>query len=364
MNKILILGGYGNFGKKIALALIKQNISVIIAGRNREKAESFASLLPPSLVNVAVFDINTEFTDQLKKLRPIVVINTCGPFQNTNYDIAHTCIVCGVHYIDLADGRSFVTGITKLDESARIQNVTVISGASTVPGLSSAVIQHYQNEFSEITSLIFGISLGQQIERGLATTKAIFSYLGKQFEPFKGATKAIYGWQDNYIQNYPEIGKRWMANCDIPDLDLLPAHYNISSIRFSAGMELTLVHLGIWLLSWLVRLGMPFNPSNHAKLLLKISNWFNKFGTAKSGMHVILLGKDKQGKPLEKRWFIIAKDGDGIQIPCVPAIIIAKKLISDSPLNPGAYPCVGLISLQDYMNELKDFNIYQIEGNY
>jgi predicted DCC family thiol-disulfide oxidoreductase YuxK len=34
-------------------------------------------------------------------IRPRVVINTCGPFQNADYAVAQACIVAGVHYIDL-----------------------------------------------------------------------------------------------------------------------------------------------------------------------------------------------------------------------------------------------------------------------
>ena len=39
---VLILGGYGNFGKRIARALAADAIPVVIAGRNREKAEELA----------------------------------------------------------------------------------------------------------------------------------------------------------------------------------------------------------------------------------------------------------------------------------------------------------------------------------
>jgi hypothetical protein len=46
-----------------------------------------------------------------------------------------------------------------------------------------------------------------------------------------------YGWQDLRLQKYPELGSRLMANCDVPDLDLLPDKYGIKKIRFSAGME-------------------------------------------------------------------------------------------------------------------------------
>ncbi len=208
---------------------------------------------------------------QLQLLRPEVVINTCGPFQNADYGAAEACIAAGIHYIDLADGRDFVTNITKLDNEARRRHVAVISGASTVPALSSAVIEHFRPQFAAIDSLTFGIAPGQKAERGLATTQGILSYVGKRLKPCPDGEKR-YGWQDLYRQAYPEIGTRWRANCDIPDLDLLPAKYGIKRIRFSAGMEVSLIHLGLWALSWAVRLGLPIDLPRHAGMLLIASN--------------------------------------------------------------------------------------------
>ena len=37
---VLILGGAGNFGKRIAVALTKKKLPVIIVGRSKEKAEA------------------------------------------------------------------------------------------------------------------------------------------------------------------------------------------------------------------------------------------------------------------------------------------------------------------------------------
>lgn len=360
MKPVLILGGYGNFGKRIAERLIVAEIPVIIAGRNQEKAEILAARLG-KLATVALCDIHHELNVQLQQLQPSVVINTCGPFQTSNYRIADTCIEKDIHYIDLADGRAFVNGITALDAKAKAKGVSVISGASTVPGLSSAVLEHYKHEFLQIDELTFGISPGQKAERGLATTQGILTYVGKPLRPFAGHEGA-YGWQDIYRQSYPALGKRWMANCDIPDLDLLPSHYTIRSIRFSAGLELGALHLGLWAMSWLVRLGVPLNLPRHAQTLLKISNWFDRFGSADGGMHVLIRGTDHSNHAYERRWFIIARDGYGPYIPTIPAILLAKGLANGTPLPPGAYPCVGLVSLQDYMAELRNYPIEMIEG--
>ena len=142
-------------------------------------------------------------------------------------------------------------------------------------------------------SLEFGIAPGQKAERGLATTQAILGYVGKKLKRCAGY-ETRYGWQDLRLQKYPEIGSRLMANCDVPDLDLLPEKYGIKKIRFSAGMENPIVHLGIWTLSWVVRAGFPVDLSKHSAALLAVSNWFDFLGSADGGMHVILNGKDKQ----------------------------------------------------------------------
>jgi hypothetical protein len=354
--KVLILGGYGNFGKRIARLLTRKGIAVIIAGRDGAKAAASTKGLPCDLADTAVFDAKSELLPQLEKLKPLVVINTCGPFQNADYSIARACIAGGVHYIDLADGRDFVTGITQLDADAKARNVAVISGASTVPALSAAVIERFLPEFSAIDSLTFGIAPGQKAERGLATTQAILSYVGKKLRPCAGH-ETRYGWQDIYRQPYPEIGGRWMANCDVPDLDLLPARYGIKRIRFSAGMEVPVIHFSLWLLSWGVRLGLPIDLPKHAAALLRASNRFDALGTADGGMHIILRGEDQSGRPVTKRWFIIARDGDGPYIPTVPAVVLAAKIISGVFARTGAMPCVGMVTLQEYLDELAHLKI-------
>jgi hypothetical protein len=74
-------------------------------------------------------------------------------------------------------------------------------------------------------------------------------------------------------------------------------------------------------------------------------------------MNVIIRGKTAQGKFIRRRWFLIAKNGDGPQVPCVPAILLAKKLAQGLPIPTGAGPCLSLINLRDYLSELERFSI-------
>lgn len=358
---VLILGGYGNFGKRISAALASKGVPVLIAGRNFQKANELAKLIGTNATPLEL-DIDTGLARAFKEHRPCVVVNTVGPFQGQGYDVARSAIDHNIHYIDLADGREFVTGIYNLDQHARDAGIAVISGASTVPALSDAVVAAYASDFARIDLMKYGIAPGQGAERGLATTRAILGYVGRRLAPFKGIRSDIYGWQDIYRQSYPGLGARWMANCDVPDLDLLPMRHKIGKIQFSAGLELGLMHLGLWAMSRLVRLGFPLPLERMAPALLSISNWFNRFGSKDGGMHVFLTGESAQipGQQIERIWFIVARNGCGPHIPTIPAIILAARIAKGDKPDAGAMPCLGLVSLADYISELKTMEIETI----
>ena len=358
---VLILGGYGNFGKRISAALASKGIPVLIAGRDFQMASDLAKSIGPNATPLKL-DIETGLTRAFKEHRPCAVVNTVGPFQGQGYEVARAAIDHKIHYIDLADGREFVTGIKKLDQHAQDAGIAVISGASTVPALSDAVVAAYTSDFARIDLMKYGIAPGQGAERGLATTRAILGYVGRKLAPFKGIRSDIYGWQDIYRQPYPGLGARWMANCDIPDLDLLPDRHNIGTIQFSAGLELGLMHLGLWAMSRLVRLGLPLPLERIAPALLSISNWFNSVGSKDGGMHVFLTGESAQNpeKQIERSWFIVARNGCGPHIPTIPAIILAARIAKGDQPAAGAMPCLGLVSLADYLSELETLDIETI----
>ena len=363
---VMVLGGYGNFGRLITQQLLKHKIAVIVNGRNEKKASEFINKLkldnPDCQVEIAIFDAQKSLQDALTKYQPFVLIHTCGPFQNQDTHIAETCIRQGVHYIDLADGRDFIHDILKLNDLAEQHHTTAISGASSVPALTSAVLDHYMhdttNGFVEFDLVQYGISPGQKTDRGgLATVKSVLTYIGKPIRLASDQEEIRYGWQDIYLQKYPEISNRLMGNCEIPDLDFIPQHYPVKKLQFSAGMESKLLHILVWLTSWLIRFKLPINLPKHARFLMKASYWFNFLGTYNGGMHVTMKGKNKHNQHREKTWYIIAKNNHGPYIPTVPAVIMAKKILNGECNKPGVLPCIGFISLQEYLSELKGLDV-------
>lgn len=228
-----------------------------------------------------------------------------------------------------------------------------------MPCLTSALVDHYKNEFKILDTLDYGITTAQKASRGLATTEAILSYTGKPFETLiNGQMKKVYGWQNIWARKYHALGWRLLGNCDVPDLTLFPKRYpELKTIRFYAGLEVSFIHLALWALSWLVRLKLIGDLKKAAPLLLKASYLFDRLGTANSGFHMVLSGTGHDGAAKAVRFELTARSGDGPYIPCMPAILLAKKLAKSEIQKNGARPCLDFISLDEYLAALGELDI-------
>jgi predicted dinucleotide-binding enzyme len=362
MSRILIVGGYGTFGARVAERLAREsNIEIVIAGRSDDKAAQYAELLAArakARVSHARLDASRASRDQLAALSPTVTINASGPFQDQGYALARACIDARSHYVDLADARAFVTGISQLDDAARAANVCVVSGASSVPGLSSAVVTSYAGKFAHLDELEIGISPGNSFDPGVATGASILAQAGKPHSYLKaGRVETAYGWQGLHRYRFPGLGARWMSDVDVPDLELMPLHFaSLQSVRFRAGVEVGLFHIGLWSLSWLVRAGLIRDLGSLAAPLLRAKRTLRFLGSDRGGMYVTLRGR-ANGTARELHWHLIAGSGDGPYVPGIASVILAKRLVANSGPAPGARPCFALFTVADFEAEVADLDI-------
>ncbi|WP_313915997.1 saccharopine dehydrogenase NADP-binding domain-containing protein [Tahibacter sp.] len=364
---VLLLGAYGLFGSRIAGRLAReQGWRLLLAGRDARRAAAVAATLQDDsrtraeLHGLAVDAHTPDFSRVLQQHRPDLVINCAGPFQGQDYTVARWCIEAGAHYVDLADGRDYVGGFgAALDALARQHERLAVTGASSVPGLSGAVVDAHRAAFASLDAIDIGISPGNRTERGLATVAAILSYVGKPL-PWRrnGAPMPVFGWQRLQRRRYADpVGARWLAACDVPDLDLFPARYGLKALSFRAGLELKGLHFGLWLLSWLARAGVLRNLPSHATALKRASEWFLRAGTDSGAMHVELSGLNSSGNPHRVHWEIIAADGDGPQIPATASVVIAGKLARGELGTRGAIPCLDLFTLDECLASLAGYAI-------
>jgi hypothetical protein len=189
----------------------------------------------------------------------------------------------------------------------------------------------YASAFASMDSLVYGISPVQKSPRGLAVASAILTYLGKPIAQKKIKTDGCCGFQDIYCQAYPGIASRLMGNGEVAEFDLFTEKHALKTIRFSFGMESGSLHVSMYLVACLMRLGLPMPLMKYGQALLKFTNFYGRFGTDKGGMHMLIEGRDDSGQQKFVKWFIIAKKGDGPRIPIIPlsCCVIASVVLID-----------------------------------
>jgi len=362
--RVLILGGYGFFGSRIAGMLTREpDIDVLIGGRDSDKATAEAKRLGLPAESAIRIDAHApDFANELRRLAIDTVVNTAGPFQNQAYDVPRAVIAAGCNYIDLADSRDYVLGITSLDEAARHAGVTVVSGASSVPALSVAVIDRFLPQFRVLESVRIGIASGAK-SPGLATMRGIFSYCGKPFlRRVDGLDETTYGWLDLHRRRFPApVGTRLLGSCNVPDLSIIPARYpTVKTATFHAGFASVAGHLVVWMLSGLAKSGLLRSVVPFAAPLHRISQWIEPLASDKGAMFVEMSGESIDRARLLRTWHLFAQHNHGPNIPCGAAVALIVKLARGGTLAKGAMPCVGLLTSDEYLAPLRHLSIREL----
>lgn len=359
--RVLILGGYGFFGRMIAARLARApGVDLLVAGRDSGKATALAYQLGLRGDNARAIDTtDPKLPALLRKLGVQAVVHTAGPFQGQRYHVAQACISAGSHYLDLADGRAFVSGIGALDAAARAAKVCVLSGVSSLPSLSAAVVDQHLAYFKRLDSIAIGISSGAKLP-GIATLEGIFGYCGKPFRVWeKGAWTEAYGWLDTRTFGFPKpVGTRLLGRCDVPDLELLPQRYpSANTVSFHAGFASGGGHRLVEWLAKQVRRGRMKSALPWAAPIHRIAGWLEPMLPDRGGMFVRMHGIDDDDRARTLTWQIIAYDNHGPHIPCGPSVALVQKIARGDAPEPGARPCMGELTVKEILAPLQGLSI-------
>jgi hypothetical protein len=346
VSRILVIGGYGGFGARLTRRLLAAGHEVVVAGRSADKGAAFCARL--AQCEAVVADRTNGIGMAMARIRPDLVVDAAGPFQDSGYTVPEACIAMRIPYLDLADARGFVAGIGGLDKAAKAAGIAVIAGASSEPALSGAVARKLAEGMESIAEVEIVISASNRAVGGASVAHAILSYVGKPLELWRGRRRDVgFGWQELRRVRFAVTGqpvlRRWVALADVPAHDLLPAMLpGRPAVTFRAGTELGFQMLALWLASWPVRWGWIASLSRAARWLIPLQRLTQEIGSDCSAMSVTL-----RGGRVARNWTLVASRGDGPEIPTFAAAILAEEILAGR-MAAGARGAAGLLTLEQF----------------
>ena len=354
--KILILGGYGVLGRQISGMLAADTaIQCIVAGRDAGQGKPYAD--SPG-IQFQLLDMANAVALRAALEGVFAVVDTCGPFQGRTYSVAEACMAQAIHYVDVADARAYVEGFTRLDEGARKSGCLLVTGAGTLPAVASALVDSMAGRFDRITDIHTAVSTGNRDLRGPASLRNILNYAGSPLPMMEqGNWRTHYGWSRPQNIRFPApVGKRRVYLSDTPDLDIFPQRYAAHTVSARAGMQLGLFNHGLYVLARLKRHNRIADLARHVRPLLTASRMFRAAGDATGGVRVVVRG-EHHGQKVEHQAFLIARASHGIVIPASACVALIRKWVHQGVSDPGAVPCVGLLTLDEIRNVLRGYEV-------
>ena len=355
--KVLILGGYGTFGGRLARLLADEpRVTLLVAGRSLAQAQAFcAALSARAALQAARFDREGDVEAQLAALAPDIVVDASGPFQayGDPYRVVRAAIARGVNYLDLADGSDFVHGIAQFEGRARERSVFVLAGASSFPVLTAAVTRRLAAGMTRVDTITGGIAPSPYAGVGLNVIRAIAGYAGQKVVLVRDGTKAFgYGLVESRRYTVAPPGRIPLGNIrfslvDVPDLQVIPELWpGLRDIWMGAGPVPEILHRVLNFCAWLVRLRLVPSLSRLAPLMhwsINVLRW----GEHRGGMFVEIAG-EADGAHVTRSWHMIAERDDGPLIPSMACEAIIRHCLDGKAPAPGARAAVGDLELEDY----------------
>lgn len=357
--RILILGGYGTFGGRLARLLAdEENLTLVIAGRSIERAREFCAGLPSRGESAAVeFDRGGNIARELQLIGPEIVVDASGPFQaygDDPYRVVKACIALGINYLDIADGSDFVKGIAQFDAEAKLRKVFVLSGASSFPVLTAAVMRQLTPGMRRVEAVAAGIAPSPYAGVGLNVIRSVASYGGKPVKSGSaGDVVAGYGLFDTrrFVVRPPgqvPLPPILFSLVDVPDLRVLPEAWpSLRDVWTGAGPVPEILHRALNAAAWTVKIGLLPSLSPFATLMHRTINVL-RWGEHRGGMIVAVAGSDAKGEAVERSWHLVAEGDDGPFIPSMACEAIVRNVLTDRAPPSGARSAIGDLELADY----------------
>ncbi|MEM9542719.1 MAG: saccharopine dehydrogenase NADP-binding domain-containing protein [Cyanobacteria bacterium P01_E01_bin.42] len=329
-NSILIAGSYGVVGRQVA-TLIRQrhpDLPLIVAGRNREKAQALAE----ELGNANSLQLDVEQPNPLQGKQPRAIIAVV----NDSHDyLLMDAVQQGIPYLDVTRWTERMrASIAQLADKPLTAPVLFSSG--WMGGVAAVVAVAATQTLQNVESIDISVLFSLQDKSGPNSVE----YMDRLATPFEtlidGQLKQVFPYTDPRTIAFPNGYTTPVYRFDTPDLLTLPQTTGAKTVAariafddaFSTNLLRFLIRSGIWKLI-----------SGDRFTSLRRSLLYNPGSGASHEIHIAATGKDSNGSSQTVTLTIVDPQGQ-THLTALGALIQLERLMG---LDGAAPPAPGIV---------------------
>jgi saccharopine dehydrogenase-like NADP-dependent oxidoreductase len=359
---ILILGGYGNTGRCLVPLLLSQtDVQLILAGRNKEKAQLFADQLNKQFkgnrVSGAYADAAnmTSLKQVFKDVNFVLVASSTVKYVK---EVATAALESGIDYLDIQYSQKKVPILKSLEKEIKKAGLCFITEAGFHPGLPAAMVRFVAPNFSLLEKAIVRSVI--RPKGGWPLSDSLYE-LVEEFKDYRSLFYKDGNWQKAKMRDMPKIdfgdqfGQKLCYPMFLEEMGSLPELFpSIKETGFYiAGFN--------WFVDWIVSPLMMFTlkifPQKGVKPMAKLMHWGIKtFSKPPYGV-VLMIEAEAEKDGAKKKMEVLAFHEDGYQFTAIPVVACLLQYLDGSLKKPGLWMMGHIIDPNRLVEDMKRMGI-------
>ncbi len=356
--QFLLLGGYGEVGKTLARLLLKEtSVNIIIAGRNKEKADELAATLNQEHNSNRVTSRYADATKEESLLSAfngvsLVIVLTTTP--DLIKQIGKAALISGCDYLDILVSETTIHDLSEIALDIKKANRTFITQAGFHPGLPAVFARSGAQYFDTYNKAIIAMAMSAKFKRADQAKEIIDLISGFSAEIYKNCSWQNATYKDSIkIDLGSPFGKKTLFPLQMEEMKMVQTKFNLKETGvYVAGFN--------WLVDWfiipIIFIIQKIKKGFLTGFLCKLFTWgVNNFSGEQKG--VVFLNQAegiKDGKKLEVR--IIAKHEDAYLFTAIPVVACLKQYLNKK-ISPGLWMMGHAVDEKILMDDLKQMGV-------
>ncbi|MBI5060172.1 saccharopine dehydrogenase NADP-binding domain-containing protein [candidate division KSB1 bacterium] len=360
MKTILLIGGYGGAGSALARMILREtDARVIIAGRNLDKANDFASRLNRDFPGERVHGVYVDAADiesashVITKAELVLIASASAKHVD---EIAEICLDAGVDYLDIHFGPNVYPALAPLARQIEAAGRLFITQAGFHPGLPAALIRYLAPRFDRLNSVSIGLLVHARIETLDSAREFVEELADYHAEICRAGQWRKSGYRDTAKFDFgPRFGVRTCYAMFLDELKPLPQMLGIRDLAmYVAGFDPVTDYLVFPLVAMFGKSRSDLVRDRLAKLFIWSSTKF--FKPPETIQMIVEVKGLKNEQPLSVS--MVAESDDGYLITAAPVVACLKQYLDGSlKPNSGLQMMGHIVEPNRFVNDLQSMNV-------
>jgi saccharopine dehydrogenase (NAD+, L-lysine-forming) len=360
--RLLILGGYGHAGRRIArLLLAETGLDLVLVGRNQKRAQLLADELNLTYPGERVTARRADAADHAALLTlfaevDMVVVASSTAVHATN--VASAALAAGIDYLDVQYSTAKCQALKAMAPAIASAGRQFITDGGFHPGLPAAMVRyagaHLQRLHVANVASVIKIDW-HALQLGEATTR---EFIG-EFRDYEALAYRDGRWQkDSWIRLFiprfedfgPPFGRQYAIPMFLEEMRALPAMFSdLRETGFYVGSFNWFVD---WLVSPILMFAYGLAPARPHRALERLMVWgLQRFSRPPFGVVLRLTAEGVRGERQVAAALSLAHS-DGYAATAIPVVACLLQLLDAPPVEPGLHLQAHFVEPERFMRDL------------